>query len=393
MSQRKWNFVAPARQGVFSPQAHVGTPPGTFEREVGRDGFFGSATQMYHRNPPVAWSGVEGPLRPRAINPSKVVKPTSSPWEALETMHNACVRVRYWCIESSMDHLVRNSDGDELLFVHQGEGVLFCDWGSLSYEPGDYIVLPRGAMWRIETRVRTEMLLVESTGAPYSLPDRGPLGKYVPFDPGVMDHPLIDDAFRAQQGGGTWQVRVKRCQQLSVVTYPYNPLDAVGWQGDLHPVRINVRDIRSVSNHRVHMSPQTYSTFLGNRFVVCTFTPRLVETDADAMKLPFFHNNDDFEEVLFYHRGQLGSRGSVVSEGAMTLHPSGLTHGPHPEAMQYMFKVPITLAEFYTVMIDTLDPLEVPELPPDCENVEYVNSWRGHIAIAPDAKPADGVTK
>ncbi|HSV53019.1 MAG TPA: homogentisate 1,2-dioxygenase [Burkholderiaceae bacterium] len=383
---RKWNFTAPARQGAVSRQAHVATPAGTFERELGRDGFYGAATQMYHRNPPVAWSGIEGPLRPRAINPAAVAQPTDSPWQALETMHNANLRIRFWRTQTSMNHLVRNSDGDELLFVHQGSGVLFCDWGRLPYEAGDYIVLPRGAMWRIETSVLTDMLLVESTGAPYSLPDRGPLGKYVPFDVGIMEHPQIDEAFLAQQGHGTWQVRVKRRQQISVVTYPFNPLDAVGWQGDLHPMRLNVRDIRSVSNHRLHMSPQTYSTFMGNRFIVCTFTPRLIETDAEAMKLPFFHNNDDYEEVLFYHRGQLGSRGSLIGEGAMTLHPLGLTHGPHPEAMPYMFKVPIAIADFYTVMIDTLDPLEMAELPPGCENDEYVNSWRGHIELAQDAQ-------
>ncbi len=50
-----------------------------------------------------------------------------------------------------MDHLVRNADGDELLFVHQGAGALYCDYGHLPFTTGDYLVLPRGTMWRIET--------------------------------------------------------------------------------------------------------------------------------------------------------------------------------------------------------------------------------------------------
>ena len=375
----------PQRQGTVTRQAHADLPAGSFERELGRDGFFGAASQMYHRNPPVAWSTIDGPLRPRAINPAAVVQPSTSPWLALETMRNNHIRIRYWRITESMDHLVRNADGDELLFVHQGTGHLFCDYGHLIYEAGDYIVLPRGTMWRIAPIDPTDMLLVESTGAPYALPDRGPLGKYMPFDPGVLDTPQIDDAFKAQYGSGRWEVRVKRSNRITTITFPYNPLDAMGWQGNLHPVRLNVRDIRGPSNHRLHMSPQSYTTFMGARFVVCTFTPRPFETDAGAMKLPFFHNNDDYEEVLFYHRGQLSSRGGSTALGSMTLHPIGLTHGPHPQVMPFMFNAPGPMANFHTIMIDTLDPLEVPDLPPNCEDPDYANSWRALQDMAPDA--------
>lgn len=382
---RGWNLQVPRRQGNASRQGHADLPMGSFERELGRDGFFGAATQMYHRNPPVAWSSIEGPLRPRAINPAAAAQATASPWQALETMFNAHVRIRYWRTETAMDHLVRNADGDELLFVHQGDGAFFCDYGHLRYEPGDYIVLPRGTMWRIEPASTTDLLLVESTGAPYALPDRGPLGRYVPFDPGVLDVPQIDDAFRAQQGNSRWEVRVKQRNAVTSIAYPFSPLDAMGWQGDLHPVRLNVRDIRGPANHRLHMSPLSYTTFLSARFVVCTFTPRPFETDPGAMKLPFFHNNDDYEEVLFYHRGNLSSRGQGTPLGSMTLHPMGLTHGPHPEVMRFMFEAPAEMANFHTVMIDALDPLDVPQLPGGCEDLEYANSWRGSIAFAPDA--------
>lgn len=383
---RGWNLQVPHRQGTASRQGHADLPDGSFERELGRDGFFGAATQMYHRNPPVAWSSIKGALRPRAINPAAVAQASSSPWQALETMSNAHVRIRYWRSDKAMDHLVRNADGDELLFVHQGTGEFFCDYGHLRYEAGDYIVLPRGTMWRIEPAATSDFLLVESTGAAYRLPDRGPLGRYVPFDPGVLDVPQIDDAFRAQQGGGRWELRIKRRNGLTAIEYPFNPLDAMGWQGDLHPVRLNVRDIRGPSNHRLHMSPLSYTTFLSSRFVVCTFTPRPFETDPGAMKLPFFHNNDDYEEVLFYHRGNLSSRGQGTPLGSMTLHPMGLTHGPHPEVMRFMFEPPAQMADFHTVMIDALDPLAVPELPAGCEDAEYANSWRPSAAFAPDAE-------
>ena len=72
-----------------------------------------------------------------------------------------------------MDHLVRNADGDELLFVHAGEGRLFCDYGHLEIRGGDYVVLPRSTMWRLEPAETMRMLLIEATNGSYQLPDRG----------------------------------------------------------------------------------------------------------------------------------------------------------------------------------------------------------------------------
>ena len=127
-------------------------------------------------------------------------------------------------------------------------------------------------------------------------------------------------------------MRVKRRNTLSTITYPYNPLDAIGWHGDLLPVRLNWRDIRPLMSHRVHLPPSAHTTFLATRFVVCTFVPRPFETDPGALKVPFFHSNDDYDEVLFYHRGDFFSRDNIHA-GMVTLHPCGFPHGPHPKAL------------------------------------------------------------
>ncbi len=375
----------PHSEGLVARQAHVGTPSGTFERELGRDGFSGPATQMYHRNPPTAWTSVEGTIRPRAFNPGKIGGvPGASPWDALALFDNPHIRIRFWRPGQSMDHLVRNSDGDELAFVHRGAGHLYCDYGHLAFEEGDYLLLPRGTMWRIECDGAAELLLMESTGAAYRWPERGPLGRHVPFDPGVLDRPTLDAAFK-QQRGGPWQVRVKRRQQIGTISYPYNPLDAVGWQGDLYPVRLNVRDIRNVMSHRIHVPPSVLATFSSDRFVVCTATPRPLETDPDAMKLPWYHNNDDYDEMIFYHRGKFLSRSGDDWLGAMTLHPSGIPHGPHPDTLPYMFKHPTGFLDNYAVLIDTLDALEPGEAAARCEIDGYAETWRGSIRLAPDA--------
>ena len=370
------NWIPVSRvEGLASRQAHCDLPPGTYERELGKEGFFGPAAHMYHPNPPTGWSNFSGPLRPRAFDANLLQTMTSSPWEAVELMFNAHVRMRSWRCHAAMDHLVRNGDGDELLFVHDGAGALFCDYGHLHIEAGDYVVLPRGTMWRLEPESRLDLLLIEATGGSYQLPDRGLVGPHAIFDPAMLDVPRIDADFKAQQGPQPWRVVVKRRQRLSTIDYPFNPLDAVGWHGDLAPVRINVRDIRPLLSHRYHLPPSAHTTFVANRFVVCTFVPRPFESDPGAIKIPFFHNNDDYDEVIFYHRGEFFSR-DHIHPGMLTLHPCGFTHGPHPKALGRMLDQPKAATDEYAVMIDTRDALEVSAAASSIEWTEYVNSWK-----------------
>jgi len=192
----------------------------------------------------------------------------------------------------------------------------------------------------------------------------------------MLDTPVIDDHFKAQQNEARHQVFVKRDNELSVITYPFNPLDAIGWHGDLSVVRINWRDIRPVMSHRYHIAPSVHATFVTDRFIVCTFCPRPMETDPGALKVPFFHNNDDYDEVLFYHKGEFFSRDNI-HPGMMTLHPSGLTHGPHPKAFAVGQKASRKETDEVAIMIDTLDALQVNQEAERVEWTGYVNSWGG----------------
>ena len=139
----------PRADGTHSRQAHADLPEGTFEREMGKEGFFGPAAHFHHRHPPTAWESFSGALNPHAFDLNKLPATGPSPWDATPFMANADVRIRHWKTERAMDHLVRNQDGDELLFVHEGAGEFFCDWGHLAYRDGDYLVIPRGGLWRI----------------------------------------------------------------------------------------------------------------------------------------------------------------------------------------------------------------------------------------------------
>ncbi len=376
------NYIQyPRVAGTASRQAHADLPAGTYEREMGKEGFFGPASFFYHRHPPTGWSNFEGPLRPHAFDLTRLAAGSAAgaaagPWDAPVVLSNAHTELRYWQLAGNMDHLARNADGDQLLFVHRGAGELYCDFGHLSFAAGDYLVLPRGTMWRLECREAAALLMIEATNATYMLPDKGLLGPHALFDAAMLDLPEVDTAFRAQQTDDPWRVRIKRRGVVSIATFPYNPLDATGWHGDLCACRINVRDFRPVMSHRYHLPPSVHTTFVANRFVVCTFAPRPFETDPGAIKVPFFHNNDDYDEVIFYHAGDFFSRDNI-HPGMVTYHPSGFTHGPHPKALERMLVQSKAATDEVAVMIDCRDALEIGAAASAVEWAGYVDSWKG----------------
>jgi len=290
-------------------------------------------------------------------------------------LHNANRKMRTWRLTESMTHLVRNADGDDLLFIHEGAAELFCDYGHLSLRDGDYVVIPRSTSWRLEISAPIFVLMIEATNDSYQLPEKGLVGNHAIFDLAMLDTPKIDEAFKAQYSENTTQVHVKRHGQVSVITYPFNPLDAVGWHGDLAVMRINWRDIRPLMSHRYHLPPSAHTTFVASRFVVCTFVPRPIESDPGALKVPFYHNNDDYDEVLFYHAGDFFSRDNI-ERGMVTFHPAGFTHGPHPKAFQAGREYRKKFTDEVAVMLNTRDPLEMGEAALATENPDYVNSWK-----------------
>ncbi len=370
----KW-FKLFKKQGKVAKQAHFGFPENSYEREMGKEGFFGPVTHFYHRHKHTGWSNFEGDNRPRAFDANDINAAHTTPWDAAVLLKNNSVKIRFYEISESMDHLVRNADGDDLLFFHQGTADLYCDFGQMTIKEGDYVMLPKGTMWRLEVDNPCQVLMIEATNGHYTSPDKGLLGPNAIVDTAVYRVPEINDEFKAQYSEENTTVVVKRLQKLSRIDYPFNPLDAMGWQGDLMPIALNWRDISPVMSHKYHVPPSAHTTFLGNRFVVCTFVPRLFETHPEALKVPFYHNNDDYDEVLFYHSGNFFSRDNI-HPGMITLHPTGFTHGPHPKAMNSAFEQKNQMTEEVAVMIDTRDPLEVCGPAEQVEWADYVNSWK-----------------
>jgi homogentisate 1,2-dioxygenase len=361
----------PYTRGRVAAQAHVALPEGTVEEEYAREGFTGRYAHLYRRHPPVAWTRIEGPLRPRAYDTRELG--AADYLARTRLLGNADVRVHVAALDAPMPYLFRNADADELLFVHEGAGRLETDFGPLAYRAGDYLLVPRGTAHRLAPTSPTRLLAIESAGE-VGFPERGLIGQHALFDPAVIEVPTPGEGSSlGPDERGEWQLAIQREGAITRVFYPHDPLDVVGWKGTLAPRRLHVDDIRPLTCERYHLPPTAHATFAMPGAVVCTFLPRALETDPAAMKVPFYHSNIDYDEVLFYHRGSFFSR-TGIAPGMLTFHPQGIHHGPQPGAAERTRAAART--DEVAVMIDTRQPLRTGPAAGRFEQLDYWKSWQ-----------------
>lgn len=358
------NFKA---SGTHTKQAHVAIPEGTFEEEHGRKGFFGRVSQLYHKNAPVSWSKIEGDLKPRCLPPifDKNLKKNNF----MAILKNSDVIISAGHYDMSFSRFYRNADFDELYFVHDGSGRFESSYGHVPYTKGDYIVMPRGTTYKVFVDSPSKFLKIESNSE-FEQPSRGLLGPNALYDQSAI---FVPTAAVGSEPAGDHIVEIKRLGKITAVTYPFNPLDVTGWKGSVYPWKISIYDICPVMSHRYHIPPSGHTTFVAKNFVVCSFVERpLEDSEHKVLKVPFYHSNIDYDEVLFYHQGNFFSRDNIDS-GAMTFHPQGINHGPHPKAFAKADDK--TWTDEFAVMIDARHPLEPTTWFSENEFKDYWKSW------------------
>ncbi|TAK29417.1 MAG: homogentisate 1,2-dioxygenase [Myxococcaceae bacterium] len=365
----------PYVRGRVALQAHVGVPEGTVEEEYARNGFSGHYAHLYRREAPVGWTRIEGPLRPRAYDLNRVEAPSGGDLLTARqrVLANADVALSTATLTEAMPYFYRNADADEVLFIHEGAGRIETDFGPLAYEPGDYLLVPRGTVYRLAPSSPTRLITIEAFSE-VRFPEKGMLGQHALFDPAVVRVPTPgEESTATPDAQGEYELRIVRLGEVTRVFYPTCPINTVGWKGTLTVMQLNVRDIRPVLSDRYHLPPSAHSTFVMRDAVICTFLPRPLENgDPRAMKVPFFHANIDFDEVIFYHRGQFFSREGITA-GMLTLHPQGIHHGPQPRAVGRAAEV--THTDEIAVMLDTRNPLRVCTAAERVESPDYWKSW------------------
>jgi homogentisate 1,2-dioxygenase len=354
------------------------------EEVMGFEGFSGNESILYHLQTPCrvselgSFTAIERKEWVPAAHAHRMfdtrsVAPGGDPvFGRRVLMYNADVEIGICRPCEEQRYFYRSGEGDEVIFVHEGQGELETTFGSLPYRQHDYVVIPRGTTYRfrpegeqlwltfftpgeIETpnryRNRYGQLL---EGAPYSHRDFHPPGELVTHRE-CGDHELI--------------VRVRGGYQRYGLDY--HPLDVVGWDGYVYPYTFNIDDFEPIAG-RVHQPPPVHQTFQGPNFVICSFCPRMLDWQEGAIPIPYNHSNLQSEEMIYYVSGDFGSRRGV-DVGSITLHPSGLPHGPQPGLAER------SIGQTYTgelaVMCDTFRPLALTPLCQALDDGRYALSW------------------
>ncbi|WP_301171633.1 homogentisate 1,2-dioxygenase [Brevibacillus nitrificans] len=356
-----------------------------YEQLMGTKGFSGIQSLIYHINPPTQVKAV------------KKIKDIHYEWEEKEALKHrhfgtASVeaggdfleaRVMFLGNEDltigvarptqSMPYFYRNGEGDELIFVHEGEGKIESIFGELSFYPGDYLIIPIGTTYRVVLETGEARFLVVESNSEIVPPKRyrNAHGQLLEHSPFCERDFRVPERLEAKDERGEFEVRVRAQGMLTSYLYDFHPLDAVGWDGYLYPYAFSIHDFEPITG-RVHQPPTVHQTFEAHNYVVCSFVPRLYDYHPLAVPAPYVHSNVESDEVLYYVAGEFMSR-KGISEGSITLHPSGLPHGPHPGKMEGSIGKKET--KELAVMIDTFRPLRVVKQAHSYEDPNYMYSW------------------
>ena len=218
----------------------------------------------------------------------------------------------------------RNADGDTIYFCHKGAGEVFTEYGLLVYKKGHYIVIPKCITHAICPSEDSTFFVIENRNSHYQEPRRGIVGRHAIYDPNAIEKPCLETLNHrvSELKMEVREIKVKHNDELTNFKYSECIFDVIGWKGDLFPFTLHVDHMMPLMSHRAHLPPSAHTTFVARDFVVCTFLPRPLESDGDALKVPFYHQNIDYDEVLFYHDGDFFSRDNLHA-GMMSFHPAG----------------------------------------------------------------------
>lgn len=360
-------------------------------------GFSGPMSTLYHINLPTEVASWEDrgsvrpvylddePLRHRHLK-TRLLEPRGDAVSGrIVLMGNNDVEWNQVYIADQMDYYYKNADGDECLFIHDGDGEMESLFGTVHFKKGDYIVIPRGTIYKLKfDSLPVRMLAIVSFG-PIEIPRRyrneyGQLLEHAPF----KERDIRPPTELPVHGERTpTQVLIRARHHHTMYTHPYHPLDVVGWDGYVFPYAFNINDFQPITG-QLHMPPPIHQTFQGHNFVICSFCPRMLDYHPEAIVVPYNHSNIDSDEVLYYCNDKFGSR-KGIEEGSITLHPLGIPHGPQPGAVEASLGA--TRTEELAVMVDTFHPFKVTQAAMQIEDPDYWKSWSKPVPPGPTAQP------
>ncbi|MFC2113836.1 homogentisate 1,2-dioxygenase [Bacteroidota bacterium] len=356
------------------------------EQLVSTEGFSDAYSLTYHIHPPTKVMSIDDAIdvAPRIAYEKNMqqrsfqgfnVAPKDDYLESrVPVLVNSDVYLHVAAPRKSLNsYFFKNSSASELLFIHEGRGVLKTMYGHLPFKEGDHVVIPRGVIHQLEFETENNRLFIVESFSPFRFPKRyvnkyGQLLEHSPFYERDIHKPMELETVDKK---GDFLVKIKKDDMLYPYHFEYHPFDVVGWDGFHFPFTLSIHDFEPITG-RIHQPPPVHQTFEAEGYVMCAFVPRLYDYHPEAIPAPYNHSNVDSDEVLYYVDGDFMSR-KHVDRGQITLHPIGLPHGPHPGAVEKSIGAKET--NELAVMVDTFRALKITRDALELEDKEYYKSW------------------
>ncbi len=378
------------RLGKIPNKRHTVYPKpegGIYQEEVfGTEGFSGKASLVYHLYPPTM---VKETGEPYSVRPKVAIEeglkamsfrgfdlpPTEDYLESRKVLLvNNDLSIGLAAPTASMDrYFFKNADADEMVFVHRGSGVLHTPYGKVDFEGGDYLIIPRGTIYRMNFEDANNRLLIVESFSPIRTPKRyrNEYGQFLEHSPFCERDFKLPYDLETHDENGDFLINIKKKNKIYPYVYGTHPFDVIGWDGCNYPYAFPIHQFEPLTG-RIHMPPPIHQTFEGHNFVVCSFVPRLYDYHPEAIPAPYHHSNVDADELLYYVDGDFMSRNNI-QPGQITLHPGGIPHGPHPGAIERSIGQKETGET--AVMIDPFNPVMITEEALKLEVKDYYKSW------------------
>ena len=357
-----------------------------YEELFGTIGFDGMSTLLYHLHRPTqvkdiikSYSvkpkvAIEKNMKAYLLDAFKAPKIADLIESRLSILVNNDLNIMLSApTNKSEDYFYKNTDGDEIIFVHKGTGTLRTFIGNIQFKEGDYLVIPRGTIYKINFDTNENRHFIVESYNPVYTPKRyrnyfGQLLEHSPYCERDLRFP---EELETHNKIGDHLIKLKKEHMIHEYVYAAHPFGVVGCDGYNFPYAFSIHDFEPITG-RVHQPPPVHQTFETSRFVLCSFCPRLYDYHPEAIPAPYNHSNIDSDEVLYYVDGDFMSR-NHVNEGYISLHPAGIPHGPHPGAMERSIGKKKT--DELAVMVDTFAPLKLTQLAIDLSDGKYHKSW------------------
>ena len=357
------------------------------EELVSSKGFSGIYSIIYHEHPPTKIKRIEEsvpftservkdyPLKHTHLNTSAISETGDDFLKARRVLleNNDVSLAIVQSSSLSMDYCYKNGEADEVIFIHDGEGVLYSQFGKLEIRKGDYVVIPRTTIYQVKwTNQPIRLLIIESYSAVETPKKyRNEVGQLLEHAPFCQRDIRLPNELVGEGEQQDYIVKIKKEGYLHSYEYDFSPFAVAGWDGYLYPYALSIHDFEPITG-RIHQPPPVHQTFAGHNYVICSFVPRLFDYHPLAIPAPYNHSNIDSDEVLYYAEGNFMSR-KGIDRGSFTLHPGGIPHGPHPGTVEKSIGAKQT--EEIAVMVDTFKPLYLTNEALSYVDPDYPMSW------------------